>query len=123
MLAALLLSIVPQEFVIHEWAQRLETNVYFDEHGREVFTQMIAWTEYSDGEHVFFWKMTKREGQQTLAVKRVGAFFVFTFDDDGKIRQIWSLSHDTSWTQVDVEVADRSLLPVEQRRKLKQWKK
>ncbi len=123
MLAVLLLCVVPHEFVIREHADRLETNFYFDENGREVFTQIIAWTEYPEGEHVFMWRMARKESPQPLAVQRVGTFFVFTFDDEGKLRQIWSLSHDVTWTQVDVEVADRDLLPVAKRRPLRPLRK
>jgi len=113
MWALLLLAIVPYDPVIRDRATRLETNQYFDENGRLIFTQIIAWDE----EHVFVWRMLK---EQVQSVQRVNGGYYFPFDDNGIQREIWSLSHSESWTQVDVEVEDRSTLPVEQRRRLRQ---
>lgn len=114
---ALLLAIVPFDPVIRERASRLETNSLYDDNGSIVFTQIIAWSEYPDGEHVFMWVMMK---EQVQPVQRVRGGYFFSFDDGRNLREIWSLSHSETWEQFDPELADRSQLPVEKRRQLRQ---
>ena len=116
MLALLLLSVVPFDAVIRERSSRLETNNYYDENCRLVFTQVIAWHQYPEGEHVFLWRMLK---EQVQPVQRVRGGYLFSFDDGTFLREIWSLSHCETFEQFDPEVADRSQLPVEKRRPLR----
>lgn len=118
-LALALLAALPRERdVAHDWVERLELNNFYDDQGRLVFTQMVGWHET---EHVRFWRMVK---DSDLVVERDHAHqgYTLTFRDGGLLRRVHARSYDESWTQYDVEVADREYLPKERRLELRTWK-
>ena len=112
-LAVLVLSVVPphSSFAVDR-VERFENNVFYDEQGREVFTQLIGWDEMN----IAFWRMNKLGDLNP--VRERGAWVV-RWNDQGVMREVWARSFDTTWTQHDVELVDREYVPPEKRRGLK----
>lgn len=116
MLSAMLLITVavlplPGLFAVDR-CERFEQNIYHDERGEVVFTQLIAF----DDRHVAWWRMNKT-GE--LNPVRENIAWVVRWNDQGVFREAWARSFDTTWTQYDPETADREYVPPEKRRGLK----
>lgn len=104
-------------------AARLETSVFdccevnhfFDEHGRHVFDQFIAWT-WNDESCCYDcdgWKLINRAGM--VPVKR-GRFHESVWFDGERLRRVRCRTVRQTWTQHDPELFERTKLPVENRR-------
>ena len=118
MLKALLITaalVLPCDLVARDQCASLTRHHLYDECGKPVFVQMVAWEESG---RCFFWRMAKED--TPLIPKRVSNGWVLTWEDGGILREVFASSYDSGLhTQWDIEVADRELLPVEQRRRLK----
>lgn len=114
LLALLLLSVIPQSLVARDQCTRIERNHFYDEYGKLVFTQYVAWDDCG----VFFWRMVRADHPEiTLSKEREGWKLAFA---DGDIhREVYAESFEETWTQADVELVDRENLPVAERRRLK----
>ena len=113
-LALLLLSVLPVDTTARDQCSHFARNFFYDEYGKLVFVQLIAY----DGEHVFFWRLCKEESP--MIPVRSGTGWVLRWDEGGIMREVWAQSYDDEFhSQYDPETFDRTLLPVEQRRRLK----
>lgn len=96
----------------------LETNHFFDENGRHVFTQHIYYT-FCHGDcrhHVIAWRMHKTDHQIPHLDSRGGFTQIWVDADQLRCVRIWSLRE--TWTQFDVELIERQWLAREARREL-----
>lgn len=121
LLVIAVLAIVPQSPVARDGVERLELNNFYDLDGRLVFTQVIGWEA---NETVRFWRMAKT-ADMTPRPDAIHGGCVLRWIDSDVTREVRARSFAESWTQVDVETANRTVLPAELRRKLKQpnfWK-
>jgi hypothetical protein len=105
----ILLSILPQPTVAVDEVYRIEKNFFHDDNGNLVLTQVIFW-DWDD--RCRGWCMFDKG---TLAHDLSG-WTRFRFDEGDVAREIWSLSFSETFSQHDPELADRGLLPKEQRR-------
>lgn len=113
--AYLLLAIVPQDFVARDSVERLEQNHFYDDNGQLVFTQLIGWER---NKRCRFWKMDKDLSITPTKDWRQGGYVVRWVDGE-VIREVRAISAGESWTQYDVELADREHLPQDQRHPLR----
>lgn len=113
--AYLLLAVIPQDFVARDSVERLELNHFYDDNGQLVFTQLIGWER---NKRCRFWKMDKTQSLIPLPDRQHGGYCVTWIDGD-LVRQVRAVSCGESWTQWDVELADREHLPQDQRRPLR----
>lgn len=113
-LAILALLVVPRETVARDQCQRIERSNFYDTEGKLVFCQVVAWEQTG---RVFFWRLDK--GAMHIAKDHATGNWRLTFDDGGLVREVWAKSFDTSFEQRDVEVEDREILPVTERRRLR----
>lgn len=93
----------------------LEINSYFDDEGRLVFSQLIGW---EDNDTVRFWRLAKEPSHVPSRDWANGGYRV-TFTDGERVRTVTAASFRETWTQWDVELANRSVVPPEQRRELR----
>lgn len=107
-LAAILLSIIPHDFAMRESVELIEVNKVFDYDGREHLTQTIFWGR----EGVLAWRMNS-DGRLNPVGK------VLYFMDAGIVRCITARTVAESFTQHDVELSARAILPREERRELR----
>lgn len=109
------LATVPHETVLHDSADLIEVNAYFDEDGRAVFTQLIFY-DWTDGAYrVFAWRMVKHPRCVPVYDAARGCY-VSLMREGELIRQVTAPSVRWTWTQHDPEVADRQFLGKCQRR-------
>ncbi len=112
MWATLILAIIPHQTA--DGVERLELNNFYDQEGRLVFTQLVGWEA---DEHCRFWKMVKDDVY--ISQDRLLGGWVASWSDADKVRRVRSRSFSESWTQVDVELEDRTYFPKERRRPLR----
>lgn len=86
-----------------------EVNHYYDDCGRHVFDQIILWDERG---RVIAWRLWKAD---RCPPWRCGSRWKLRLD--GRLISVPVWWH--TWTQYDPEMADRAILPVEQRRGLR----
>jgi hypothetical protein len=110
------LCVVPQSTVRRESVDRIEINAYFDEQGREIFTQAIFWDWDGERYQVRAWRMVK-EGVPMPSRDWAGGYKML-WDDADTVREVRTPSVVQTWTQHDVEVSERETLPKEQRKEL-----
>jgi hypothetical protein len=106
--------------VIRESCAVIEVNNFYDESARLVFEQQIVW-DWCDCEEryqVRDWRLIKSPNQYPVRDRIYGGY-VATWQDGEHMRQIRAASMRETWTQYDVEVEERLVLPVDQRRKLR----
>jgi len=114
-LLLILFSIVPRDALPRDGVERLERNNFYDPEGRLVFTQLVGW---SDNGRCRFWRMAK-DGALPVERDHLRGDYVVIWNDSGVIREVRARSYEESWTQVDVETADREYLPAEKRQPLR----
>lgn len=107
----LLLAIGPEPPVQIEHVDQIETNHYYDELGRHIFTQRIFWTRYGDRQAVLDFRMVKDERNYPTGNK-------LTWNDSGVIREVRAATKIITHTQHDPECVDRERLPKDCRREL-----
>ena len=92
----------------------IELNHFFDENGKLVFDQVIAWDWCNCAERfqVRAWRLW-RPSKPVAASERKG---VIIFVDGETLRRVRYGSRRESWTQYDPELFDRQILPSEERR-------
>lgn len=110
-LALPLLAIVPHSPAVHEQADQVERNFYYDEEGKHVFTQLIFRDFIGGGYKCYDFRVLKecRTNPRGRIVLHDGEF----------LRVIHSKSIYETWTQYDPELYERSRWPKDQRRGLR----
>lgn len=118
-LVLLLCSIIPQDFVVRESVDLVETNHFYDEHGRLVFDQVIFydWSAGDSRYNVRAWRLVKNPAQLPQRDWKDGGYSAM-WQDGEQIRRIHSKSIRETWTQYDPELVEREYLPKERRREL-----
>ena len=94
-----------------EQVDLLEKNHFFDDKGRPVFIQWIAYEWSGERHQVVGWRLDRPEF--TFEERRL----VLTCDENGA-QQIRALYWRETWSQVDPEIAEREILPTQSRRGL-----
>src|SRR5690349_22393722 len=106
--ALTILSILPRETCLRESVETIEVNRVFTYEGEPNLSQVIFWGKRD----VIAWRMNN-EGKLNPTGK------VLYFMDQGVVRCIMARTVVESWTQFDVEVAQRDYLPANERRGLR----
>ena len=79
--------------------------------GNHWFTQWVVWDWYSDGYHVRDWAPDKG-----IKLRRRGAFVELTKRNEvGGFWRVSASQFRETWTEKDVEVEDRDILPISYR--------
>lgn len=111
--ATLLLGIVPLDMPVREQVGVIEVNHYYDDQAHHVFDQFIFrdFNPYTNNFEIVDWRLKKPEhcGPDGCSV---------FFYDNGIMRRVDAGRVNESWTQIDPELNERSILPKEQRRGL-----
>jgi hypothetical protein len=115
--------------VVPSWADNtvrdrcdlIELNHYFDEHGRLVFDQVIFldWSEADSRFQVVAWRLVKHESQIPRPDCCGRKHYTTLWDDNGVMRAVVADSFRETFTQYDVELLEREVLPKAQRRELR----
>lgn len=123
-LAAIILCIVPINEPVTEHVDSLEANSFYDENGRLVFDQLIAWRWYDcrEAHCVQAWRLIKGPDLWPQRDWRTGEWVV-TWSDGELICRVRSKSYRRSFTQHDPELCDRETFSKEHRRELLTWPK
>lgn len=115
LLVCLALAIVPAKGgPVETRVDVLELNHFYDENGRHVFDQFIFW-RWNDCEGRFeciAWRLADKVG---IAGPSAGVLCWF---DGDRARRVRFGARRETWTQVDPELAERSILPPESRPEL-----
>lgn len=107
----LLLAIGPEPPVQIEHVDQIETNHYYDDSGKHVFTQRIFWTLYGEKQAVLDFRIVKDDRNYPVGT-------TFSWNDNGVIREVHGRTKNTTHTQFDPEQWDRERLPKDCRREL-----
>lgn len=142
-LAALILSIIPQDDgICRDFVDLVELNHFYDEKGELVFNQLIwyDWSEFEGRFQVRAWRPVRSHAAMPirqwfdkfdsqpanllsgLPVKGRG-MWVSSWADGEAYRCVTAKSFTESWTQHDPELAEREFLPEEKRKELSSIKK
>ena len=102
-----------------DWADVIEVNHYYDEHGKHVFDQVIFW-EWRAEESAFrviAWRFLRLDNQIPRRDPHRGDF-VLIWADAKRLRCVRSPHYRETWTQHDPEVIDRRFFAQKLRRGL-----
>lgn len=118
-IAMVLLSILPQTGIARDRADVVEVNWFYDDTGRLVFTQMVWWLWNRDlaRSECMAWRLLRHPSQRPQLDWRTGEY-VSAWQDGDLFRVVRSTAFRETWTQVDVELIDRDVLPKERRQEL-----
>jgi hypothetical protein len=120
MAAWMLLLIVPFQGPVYDRFDLLETNHFYDDGGKLVFTQLIVWEWCGSCHRVQAWRMLKDADGPWPAWSHSKGEWQAVWKDSGQggevIRCVTAPSHIETWTQHDRELEDRERFPQEQRR-------
>lgn len=134
----LALSVGPEDDILRDTVSVQEYNHFYDEKGKLVFDQIIyyewqpyavmredeegkQWPESGWRYQVVDWRLCRGTGNEIPEYNHRLGRWVAVFKDGEAIRRIESASFRETWTQVDPELAERSWLDKDRRRKLKKW--
>lgn len=142
-LAALILSVIPQDDgVLRDAVDLVELNHFFNENAELVFDQLI-WYDWSEEEGRFqvrAWRLVKDHAAMPIRQwfdkfdsqpanllsglpSRSSGFWVCLWSDGEVFREVTARSFKESFTQHDPELAEREFLPKEKRKELSSIKK
>lgn len=118
MITAILLAILPlPDDIVRDSVSVTEINHYYDSNGCHIFDQIIYWDWEQDHYNVRAWRLLKHESQRPSYIGRRG--WVTTHFDGETLRRVRAESFRETWTQYDVELLERDILPPERRRGLR----
>lgn len=118
MITAILLAILPlPDDIVRDSVSVTEINHYYDHNGCHIFDQIIYWDWEQDHYSVRAWELLKHESQIPRYIRR--REWVTTHFDGETLRRVRAESFRETWTQWDVELLERDLLPPERRRGLR----
>jgi hypothetical protein len=124
MLAQLLiiaaLAISPANDVLRESVDLIELNHFYDEHGKLIFDQVIFydWSASDDRYQVRAWRLVKSPDILPSRDFARGGY-ACVWIDGSAVRSVLAGEYRETWTQWDVEVAEREILPKEKRKELR----
>ena len=124
LLLLLTMAVLPRESVVWERCavvDVVELNHFYDDNGQPVFDQVIYYDWDGARHQVRDWWLVKDPGQLPQRDWARGGYVALWFDDS-VLRQVRAASLRETWTQYD-PVAEREVLPKEQRRLLQGEKK
>ena len=107
------LSIIQVDDVARESLDLVEVNHFFDEQGREVFTQVIFW-DWSESDCRYMvraWRLVKNPNILPVRDWDRGGYRSL-WQDGEQLRDIHALSFRETWTQYDPELVEREFLTV-----------
>ena len=108
---------VPHDTMIRDAVDVIEVNHFYDDCGRHVFDQQIFWDWSGTRYQVVAWRLIKSpEMLPHRDWKRGG--YVAMWRDNETLREVRAPAIRETWTQYDPELAERQVLPQEQRRHL-----
>lgn len=110
----LLIGILPPQDVAEDRVDAIEHNHFYDDQGREVFTQVIFW----DGCEVVAWRLWRNDLQTPWRDWRRGGY-VMIWNDADRLRVVRAPAMRETWTQHDPELENRERCPPHLRRGLK----
>ena len=122
MLGSLIIAavcIVPRCDTPAESCDLIEVNHFFGHQGELIFSQAIFWDWKHDRYEVRAWRLVKVPGQLPARDWQHGGY-VTAWKDEG-LRRVRASEVRETWTQVDVEMEQRQVLPAEKRRGLKAY--
>jgi hypothetical protein len=110
---------IPRGPVARDMVDLIEVNHFYDDCGRLVFDQAIYydWHPVERRHHVRAWRLIKDDSQLPVRDWQQGGF-LSVWQDGDLLRVVRSTAVRETWTQWDVEVAERDALPKERRREL-----
>lgn len=120
MILLILLGILPVDAVTRESVDLIETNHFYDEHGRLVFDQVIFY-DWSHGDaryQVRAWRLVKNPNQLPVRDWSNGGYTAL-WQDGEVLRKVHAPAVRESYLQYDPELIEREYLPKERRRELK----
>lgn len=124
-LAALILSIIPQDDgICRDFVDLVELSHFYNENGDLVFDQHIFmdWNALASCYDVVAWRLVRSPSQVVARDWANGGYRVFWMDGEC-VRSVRAREYRETWEQHDPELAAREILPKENRRELKQPKK
>lgn len=97
----------------------VELNHFLDEHGREVFRQVVFfdWSRKNRQFEVRAWRLVKHPSQLPRRVDPTSNYLV-RWQDKSVTREVRAGSMRETWSQADPERVNRAILPENQRRPL-----
>jgi hypothetical protein len=112
-------GMLPRLPVVEDTAAVVEVNRYYDEDGRQVFTQLIFWDWLPEESafRVFAWRLVKSPDELPM-YDWWRDCYVTQFVDGHLLRRVRSQARRDTWTQYDPELFDRQFLPQQHRRGL-----
>jgi hypothetical protein len=119
-LALLIVAILPRDDAARETCDLIELNHFYDENGRLVFDQVIFYewgVPVKDRYNVRSWRLVKHPAQLPQRDWSTN-YYSALWQDGEQLRHIYSRSYRETWTQYDVELAEREELPKEHRKEL-----
>jgi hypothetical protein len=119
LLALLLLSIVPRDDTVRESVDLIELNHTFNENGEPNLDQLIYYHWHRDRFEVIAWRMLRSPLMIPYRDHANGGYTAVWVDDRDTLRVVRSKDFRESWTQYDVELLERNVLPRELRRELR----
>ena len=120
MILLILLGILPVDAVTRESVDLIETNHFYDEHGRLVFDQVIFY-DWSHGDaryQVRAWRLVKNPNQLPVRDWSNGGYTAL-WQDGEVLRKVHAPAVRESYLQYDPELIEREYLPKERRRELR----
>lgn len=121
LVASLLLAVVPlPDGTLAETCDLIELNWFYDERGKLVFQQTIFydWSSEYARYNVRDWRLVKTTAQLPQRDWSSGGY-VAMWQDGEQFRRLQSKHFCETWTQYDVELLEREILPIEHRRGLR----
>ncbi|MCA9138119.1 MAG: hypothetical protein KDB00_15210 [Planctomycetales bacterium] len=97
----------------------VELNHFLDEHGREVFRQVVFfdWSRKNRQFEVRAWRLVKHPSQLPRRIDPTSTYLI-RWQDKSVTREVRAGSMRETWSQEDPERVNRSILPENQRRPL-----
>lgn len=117
---SLLLAVPVVNDVARESVDLIELNHFFDDNGKLVFDQVIFydWSPEFARYNVRAWRLVKTPAQLPQRDWSSGGY-VAMWQDGEQLRRVQSQSFRETWTQWDVELVEREILPKERRVELR----
>ena len=113
-----LFTLLPQEFVVRETCDLMEVNHFYDgDEARHVFDQLIFYSWDGNRYQVLSWRLIKSDHLMPARDWRNGGYSVL-WQDGEVVRRVNSRDYRETWTQHDVELVEREVLPKERRKEL-----
>lgn len=110
LLLLLLLWLGPEPLVVIDTVDVCELNHVYADDGSHTFTQVVWWRDNGERFEVVAWKIVK-DGEPHI--ERGQALWW-----DNGLRQVKAKHYRERWSQYDVELYDREILPADQRKGL-----